>query len=76
MSYRISINYRMYLEAFPSPFEVNGGGYYLGVALIATIAFVFPSPLEVTGVSYEGSDSLYKTIDLFPYPLEETRVSY
>ena len=52
VSYRISINYRMYLEAFPSPFEVTGGGYYLGVALIATIAFVFPSPLEVTGVSY------------------------
>ena len=27
VSYRISINYRMYLEAFPSPFEVTGVSY-------------------------------------------------
>ena len=40
----------MYLEAFPSPFEVTGVSYRIEVDN-TTIPFAFPSPLEVTGVS-------------------------
>ena len=53
MSYREDVKMKQKPELFPSPLEVNGGGYLDCFLSEDAISLKFPYPFEVTGVSYQ-----------------------